>query len=289
MFLLIDAMENHAAANSKLFREYIGAESDMVRLSDLPVNPEVEFHFILAFAIDYTTSKNPSPTDGKFNVFWETNHLSPQDISSTKQKHPNVKVAVSLGGDSVGHGYAFFAPKTTESWVQNAVSSITRMVKEFHLDGIDIDYEHFKSSPEVFADCIGQLITHLKKERTISLASIAPYADGPVQAHYLALWKKFGHLINYVNFQFYAYDRIGVSQFLGYFNQQASNYKGGQILASFQSGRKPGGLHPDFGFFEACKVLKGQGKLGGIFVWCAEESVKTQFQYEKKSQELLAA
>lgn len=124
---------------------------------------------------------------------------------------------MSLGGDSVGHGYTHFAPKTTESWVQNAVSSITRMVQEFHLDGIDIDYEHFKSSPEVFVDCIGQLITHLKKERTISFTLIAPYADDPVQAHYLALWKKYGHLIDYVNFQFYAYDQIGMLIVLGVF------------------------------------------------------------------------
>lgn len=77
MFLMTDAMENLAAANSKLFREYIGAETGTIRLSEVPVNPEVEFHFILAFAIDYTTSNNPSPTDGKFNVCWETNHLSP--------------------------------------------------------------------------------------------------------------------------------------------------------------------------------------------------------------------
>ncbi|KAK3442204.1 hypothetical protein EUGRSUZ_B02432 [Eucalyptus grandis] len=153
LFLLFIYTTN--AANTKLFHEYIGAESDTIQLSDVPVNPEVEFHFILAFAIDYVSEDNPSPTSGKFNVFWETNHLIPSDIASFKQKHPKVKFAVSLGGDSIGRCKAFFDPKSTNSWVQNAISSLTGMIKEYHLNRIDIDYEHFKASPSVFADCIG--------------------------------------------------------------------------------------------------------------------------------------
>jgi hypothetical protein len=37
--------------------------------------------FILAFAIDYTSNNKPSATNGKFNVFWETNHLNSMEIS----------------------------------------------------------------------------------------------------------------------------------------------------------------------------------------------------------------
>lgn len=275
-----------AAANSKLFREYIGAESDTIQLSDIPVNSDVEFHFILAFAIDYTSEGNPSPTNGKFNIFWETNHLTPSAIASFKQKHPNVKFAVSLGGDSIGNGNASFEPKSTNSWVQNAILSLTGMIKEYHLDGIDIDYEHFKASPSVFADCIGQLVTGLKKSRVISFASIAPYED--IQTYYLALWKKHGNSIDYVNFQFYAYNDISVSQFHSYYIQQASNFEGGQVLASFMS-KGGGGLHPDEGFFQACNELKSQGKLGGIFIWSADDSIGNHFKFEKQSQQLLVA
>ncbi|XP_030471872.1 chitinase 2-like [Syzygium oleosum] len=284
LFLLFLYSTN--AGNSKLFREYIGAESDTIQLSDVPVNSEVEFHFILAFAIDYTSEDNPSPTNGKFNVFWETNHLTPSAIASFKQKHPNVKFAVSLGGDSIGNSNAFFVPKSTNSWVQNAISSLTAMIKEYHLDGIDIDYEHFNVSSSVFAYCIGQLVTRLKKSRVISFASIAPYED--IQNHYLALWKKYGSSIDYVNFQFYAYNDIGVSQFQSYYKQQASNFEGGQVLASFMS-KGGGGLHPNEGFFQACEELKNQGKLGGIFIWCADDSIGNHFQFEKQSQQLLAA
>ncbi|OMO91382.1 2S globulin [Corchorus olitorius] len=284
-FLLLFSKSN--AANSKLFREYIGAESD-VKLSDVPIiDSSVEFHFILAFAIDYTDDKQP--TNGKFNVFWETDNLGPKQIASIKDSNSNVKIAVSLGGDTVvGNNKAFFTPKSTESWVQNAVSSLSDMIQQYHIDGIDIDYEHFKASPEIFAECIGELIKSLKNSGTISFASIAPYDDDTVQSHYLELWRKYGHVIDYVNFQFYAYDKLSVSEFVSKFKEQASNYGGSQLLASFESGGG-GGLNPNDGFFEACKELKEQEKLGGIFIWCADESQKSRFQYEKKSQDLLAA
>ncbi|RWR76881.1 chitinase 2-like protein [Cinnamomum micranthum f. kanehirae] len=274
------------AANSKLFREYIGAESDSVKLTDMPINSDVEVHFILAFTIDYAKG----PTDGIFNIFWETNNLKPADIASIKNKHANVKVAVSLGGDTVdGDRKAYFEPKSISSWVHNAVSSLTQIIKQYNLDGIDVDYEHFRADPNTFAQCIGQLISTLKSKGVIAFASIAPYDDSPVQSHYLALWKKYGHQIDYVNFQFYAYDKgIGVSQFLRYFDAQASNYKGGKILASFDSGGD-GGLGPSDGFFEACNELKKQRKLEGILVWCADESKKYGFRYEKQSQDLLAS
>ena len=253
----------------------------------MPINSKVEFHFILAFSVDYTNGNSPSPSNGKFNIFWESNHMGPGEIASIKNGHSNVKVAISLGGDSVGHGKAFFASNSTESWVKNAVSSLTNMVKEYNLDGIDIDYEHFHSDPSTFAECIGQLITRLKKSGIISFASIAPFDNEEVQSHYMALWKKYGHVIDYVNFQFYAYDRLSVSQFVSHFKKQASKYAGGQILASFISG-EGGGLKPNDGFFEACSELKKQGILGGIFVWCAEESKEQAFEYEKKAQDFLA-
>lgn len=100
-----------ASTNASLFREYIGAENN-VKFSDVPINQDVQFHFILSFAIDYDTSSSPSPTNGKFNVFWETDNLTPTQVSSIKSKNSNVKVAMSLGGDSVGGGSAYFDPSS---------------------------------------------------------------------------------------------------------------------------------------------------------------------------------
>ncbi|PIA38808.1 hypothetical protein AQUCO_02700184v1 [Aquilegia coerulea] len=275
--------------NSNLFREYIGAEFNNVRFTDVPINSKVDFHFILSFAIDYTTSSSPSPTNGNFNVFWDSDNLDPSQVSSIKSNHPNVKVALSLGGDSVGGGSAYFNPSSIDSWVQNAVSSLTNIIKEYNLDGIDIDYEHFSADPATFAECIGRLLTTLKQNQVISFASIAPFDDDEVQSHYMALWSKYGHLIDYVNFQFYAYDKgTSVSQFLTYFETQSSNYKGGKILPSFSTDGS-GGLSPDDGFFTACGKLRSQGELHGIFIWSADDSMANGFRYEKRSQAMLAS
>ncbi|GLJ06116.1 hypothetical protein SUGI_0032040 [Cryptomeria japonica] len=274
-------------ANSKLFREYIGAEFDNVKFSDLPIDPGTEFHFILAFAIDYTPSGS-APRNGKFNIFWDSDNLSPRAVQAIKAQHENVKVALSLGGDSVSSGNVQFRPSSVSSWVSNAVSSLTDIIQQYHLDGIDIDYEHFDySDPNTFAECIGQLITLLKQNNVISFASIAPYDDGPIQSHYTALWKSYGDSIDYVNFQFYAYDSsTSVSQFMNYFNAQESRYSGGKVLASFMT-EGSGGLSPANGFFDACRNLRDSGKLHGIFVWCADSSQSNDFQYEKQSQSVL--
>ncbi|KAM7496657.1 hypothetical protein LguiA_021071 [Lonicera macranthoides] len=285
---LLSSSTQAAPSNSDLFREYIGAEFNGVKFSDVPINPNVDFHFILSFAIDYTTSSSPSTTNGKFNVFWDTDNLSPSQVSSIKSQHSKVKVAVSLGGDSVGDGSVYFNPSSIDSWVSNAVSSLTDIIQEYNLDGIDIDYEHFSADPKTFAECIGQLITTLKNNGVISFASIAPFDDDQVQSHYLALWKSYGHLIDYVNFQFYAYDAgTSVDQFIGYFETQTKNYGGGKVLASFSTDGS-GGLSPENGFFTACNRLKSRKELHGIFVWSADDSKARGFPYEKKSQALLA-
>ncbi|XVE79673.1 hypothetical protein DITRI_Ditri14bG0077000 [Diplodiscus trichospermus] len=287
--LIISHVSLLCAANSNLFREYIGAEFKDVRFSDVPINPNVDFHFILSFAIDYDTSSSPSPTNGNFSVFWDSTNLSPSHVASIKSKNPNVKVALSLGGDTVRGEFAYFNPSSVTSWVSNAVTSLSSIIKKYDLDGIDIDYEHFQADPQTFAESIGLLIETLKRNKVISFASIAPYADDEVQRQYLALWRRYGNIIDYVNFQFYAYDKgTTINQFLSYFDTQSSNYVGGKVLVSFQSDVSRG-LTPEDGFFTACKTLKSQKRLHGIFVWSADDSKANGFKYEKQSQEILAA
>lgn len=291
VFLLqmLPSLVPQATQDSKLFRAYIGAELLDVKFSDVPINPSVNFHFILSFAIDYTTAGPPTPTNGKFNIFWDSKNLSPLQVASIKGKHRNVNVAVSLGGDSVGGSPASFSPSSVDSWVSNAVTSLTQIIEQYGLDGIDVDYEHFHAGPDVFAECIGRLLTVLKQNGVIKFASIAPFDDPKVQSHYLALWRQYAGLVDYVNFQFYAYDdRTTVPQFLRYFETQSEKYRGGKVLVSYISDGS-GGLSPVHGFFSACKSLKLQGKLNGIFVWSADDSKASGFKYETQSQDLLAS
>jgi hypothetical protein len=290
--LLLNQLPISIGANGNLFAEYIGALFENVTFSNVPINPAVEFHFILSFAIDYTTeSGSPVPTDGNFNIFWDNGNLSPEAVEAIKAQHPNVKVALSVGGDSVDNQPAEFKPSSVSSWVDNAVSSLSKIIEEYHLDGIDIDYEHFQADNDTFAECIGQLITRLKQNNAISFASIAPFDDQEVQSHYLALWNKYGDAIDYVNFQFYAYDAsTTISEFIQYYNTQASQYSGGKILVSFITETGGGaGLSPENGFFDACNMLKQNGELEGIFVWCADSSKSNDFKYDTQSQALLAS
>ncbi|XP_074587737.1 chitinase 2-like [Curcuma longa] len=290
--LLLALASSPSAANSNLFREYIGADSSSVSLSDVPINPGVEFHFILSFAVDFTLSAPHFPTDGVFAPAWDTARLTPAHVAAFKCRHPNAKVALSLGGDTLGDVEVYFVPFSVDTWVDNALASLTRIIQQYHLDGVDIDYEHFVADPETFAECIGRLLAALKAGGTISFASIAPFDDEEVQRHYAALWMRHAHLVDYVNFQFYAYSGdTTVAQFLRHFDEQRRNYAGGKVLVSFATDDEgaDGGLSPERGFFNASRILKGEGRLDGIFVWSADDSKRTDFRYEVQSQELLAS
>ncbi|XP_020104018.1 chitinase 2-like [Ananas comosus] len=278
-----------SAANSNHFTEYIGASFNGVAFTDVPINPNVDFHFILAFAIDYTGGSSPAPTNGQFNIFWDSNNLSPSAVAAIKQSNPNVKVAVSLGGATVSGQPVNFSPTSVDSWVSNAVSSLTSIIQQYNLDGIDVDYENFQSDPSTFTQCIGQLITTLKQNGVISFASIAPFDNSDVQTHYQALWASFGSVIDYVNFQFYAYGpSTTVDQYLSHYNDQTANYNGGTILASFTTDNSPNSLSADTGL-SACESLHAEGSLPGIFIWSADDSKSEGFTYETQAQALLTS
>ncbi|OEL37127.1 Chitinase 2, partial [Dichanthelium oligosanthes] len=165
-----------SGARRPLFREYIGADNKNVTLADVPVHPGVDFHFILAFAIDYAAdpanaSAPPCPTDGRFVVYWDDVHLTPAAIAAAKHcSNGNVRVALSLGGDTVLGANATFRASSVDAWVGNAIVSLTDIITTYGLDGIDIDYEHFgeRETPEVFAECIGQLVRALRALGVIS-------------------------------------------------------------------------------------------------------------------------
>lgn len=80
-------MSSSTASTKRVFREYIGAQFKEVRLADVPINPGVEFHFILAFAHDYTNDQRaPTPTNGNFNKFRDTGILTPEAVAEIKDK-----------------------------------------------------------------------------------------------------------------------------------------------------------------------------------------------------------
>ncbi|RCV43031.1 hypothetical protein SEVIR_9G266200v4 [Setaria viridis] len=287
--LALHAPMTTTAANSNLFRDYIGAIFNGVKFTDVPINPKVRFDFILAFVIDYTTATEPpTPTNGQFNIFWQNTVLTASDVASIKQSNPNVRVAVSLGGATVNNRPVFFNITSVDSWVKNAVSSLTKIVQEYNLDGIDIDYEQFQVDPATFAECVGRLVTTLKSNGVIKMASIAPFDNADVQRHYQALWNSYGSVIDYINFQFYAYSASTTeAQYVSHFDNQIANYPGGNILASFTTAPTTTSV-PINTSLNACQTLQSQGKLYGIFIWAADHSRSQGFRYDTQAQALLA-
>ncbi|CAL4905296.1 unnamed protein product [Urochloa decumbens] len=289
-------------ARRPLFREYIGAEFKNVTFADVPVHPGVDFDFILSFAIDYvpnpTNASAPAcPTDGRFVIYWDEANLTPAAIAAAKRRrcssNSTVRVALSLGGDTVNGTNATFRASSVDAWVGNAVESLTTILTTYGIDGVDIDYEHFgeRETPEVFAECVGRLVRALRALGVISFASIAPFANPDVQAHYGELWRRYGDQFDYVNFQFYAYAaNTTVAEFLGYYDEQSRRYAGGggKVLVGFGTDPASNGLGPGKGFFRACRELRRQGRLHGVFVWAADNSVADGFRYERVAQRFLA-
>ncbi|TVU04126.1 hypothetical protein EJB05_50290, partial [Eragrostis curvula] len=113
-----------------------------------------------------------------------------------------------------------------------------------------------------------------RAESAWRFASIAPFANPNVQAHYGELWWRYGSEFDVVNFHFYAYDaNTTMEQFLGYYDEQSVRYAG-----AGEGGEKG----------KVDRVLRRQGRLHGVFVWAADNSVADGFRYERRAQRFLA-
>ncbi|KAK1549238.1 hypothetical protein Q3G72_021193 [Acer saccharum] len=158
-------------------------------------------------------------------------------------------------GDKVLHWYE---PKNREQWIPKAVTSLKTIAENYHLDGIDIDYERFaKGSSSSFAYCIGELIT----------STAAPY--------YVELFKGYGDVIDYVNHQFYT-DRVKTLRgYLEAFKLRANQFNKEKLLPNYEiNGR---GIQVD-AFFDALKMLEANGLVvNGVMIFSADDSASNGF------------
>jgi hypothetical protein len=97
---------------------------------------------------------------GNFGPQWDTDHLSPGYIAEVKAANPAVDFAVSLAGANS----PWNPPADPQSWVSNAVSSISGLMQTYGLSGVDIDYEFGpggETDPidrDSFVQCMSQVI-----------------------------------------------------------------------------------------------------------------------------------
>ncbi|OVA16351.1 2S globulin [Macleaya cordata] len=261
--------------------EYIGATGVPVSFKSVPIENDIDFHFILSFAID----ANPSGTyqNGKFSPYWEST-LTPKSVAAIKSSHPNVKALASLSGWSLGEKVLrWYNPTDPDLWISNAFSSLKSIINRYHLDGIDIDYENFPKRNSTFAYCIGELITRLKNQSVINVATIAPFYT--TVKPYIDLYNSYSDVIDYVNYQFYT-DRVrNANGYLKTFTLRAEQFDKEKLLPSYEiDGR---GIQGD-AFFEALKLLENNGfDVNGVMIFSADASSSNGYYYERKSQAFL--
>ncbi|KAJ6803411.1 chitinase 2-like isoform X1 [Iris pallida] len=269
--------------DGKVMMEYIGALGIPISFDDVPIDPEIDFNFILSFAID--ADRSGKYQNGKFSPYWSED-ITPSSVKSFKARHPNVKVLASLAGWSLGEKViAWYKPRSNQAWINNAFASFKRIAVEYGLDGIDIDYENFPRdrNDTTFAFCIGELITRLKEEKVITVASIAPYylTVGP----YVMLYRNYSGVIDYVNHQFYTDKVRSPAGYLLAFRQRAAQFDAAKLLPSYEiRGR---GIQGD-SFFDALGLLRSRGfDVEGVMIWSADSSKEDGFYFERKSQQFL--
>lgn len=264
---------------SKVLTDYIGASGGSIAFTEVPLNPNVQYIFPLAFAIDADAAGNTA--GGLFSGYW-SNSLTPASAQAFVQANANVRISVSLGGASQwisdsqpARSVDWYDPADTATWVANAVSSITALAAEYSITGIDIDYETFPQGSATFTACIGGLIKELKDAGTISVASIAPF--GQVRTIYSELYQSYGNLIDYVNYQFYAEGLTTQSEYVNKFNEVATTFDASKLMASVNvDGSSGAGLTGD----EFIGAVKQLTTYAGIMIWEADDSKKSNFAME---------
>lgn len=261
--------------------EYIGATGVPVSFTDVPIDQGIDFHFILSFAIDADSSGNSQ--NGTFSPYWEPT-LTPESVQAIKSLHPNVKALASLSGWSLGPKVLkWYTPQDPQLWISNAFSSLKTLITNYHLDGIDIDYENFPKQNESFAYCIGELITILKNQSVISVATIAPFYSTVLP--YIELFKGYGNVIDFVNYQFYT-DKVRTAEgYLETFKLRVEQFDRDKVLPSYEvNGR---GIQGD-AFFGALELLEKNGyDVNGVMIFSADASKSDNFYYERQSQAFL--
>ncbi|KAK4256789.1 hypothetical protein QN277_006470 [Acacia crassicarpa] len=265
--------------------EYIGATGAPVTFDPVPIQEGIDFHFILGFAIDANISGNAQ--NGKFSPYWAET-LTPDSVAAIKARHSNVKVLASLAGWSLQDKVIrWYDPTDPHLWISNAFSSLKSLETTYHLDGIDIDYEifHTQSNYTTFAFCIGELITLLKNQSVISIATIAPYHLTVVP--YIELFKDYNNVIDYVNHQFYTDKVLTPLLYLDDYKIRAVQFDKNKLLPSYEvNGRGIQG----HAFFATLSLLEQNGfQVNGVMIYSADASIAAanNFYYERKSQDFL--
>ena len=125
--VMVSMLESCSTKNEKIVLAYVTSHG-----ATLP-DPDLVTHINYAFAhVDSTFSKLKIDNEGRLS-----------EITALKQKAPHLKVLLSVGGWESGR---FSEMAANEQYRLSFANDCRRAIEQFHLDGIDIDWEYPTSS-----------------------------------------------------------------------------------------------------------------------------------------------
>ncbi|KAJ7662689.1 glycoside hydrolase superfamily [Mycena polygramma] len=166
-----------------------------------PVDKLTGFN-VVALAFLLTDGK---PADSSQAEQWQQLDASKRAEVKAAYKEAGIKLLVSFGGETE-------KPTTSGADPKDTATTVAQWVKDYDLDGIDVDYEDFdamsKGTGEQWViDFTTQLHTELGIDYLISHAPIAGWFSAPRSdlpgGGYRTIHKSVGDMIDWYNIQFY--------------------------------------------------------------------------------------
>lgn len=254
--------------------DYMGANGDVIYFSDIPMTESnVDYVVGLSFAIDMNL--NGATQNGIHSVYWASS-LTPTSAKTWRQAHSNARIVISIGGSQLygngGNIYSvnWYNPANTTQWLANAVSSLTTIIQNYGADGIDIDIENFPNGSTNFVYLIGQLITTLKNNGVISIASIAPGSDQ--LSLYTSLYNSYSSYIDIINYQFYDGEGLNTcAKYTARFNQIIAQLPVNKVGLSTQVSNQTDCISGTT-FVNCVSTIKSNNTIAGVYLWDADLS-----------------
>ena len=113
-----------------------------------------------------------------------------------------------------GGNFPWQEPADLDTWVANAVTSLSNLLETYSLDGVDVNYEQGIGGS--FVEAIGRVATGLKQQDRDAVLSVAPYSGT-----YQSLYEEYGESIYWINYQAYAENGLDKQGYLDLFDRLA--------------------------------------------------------------------
>ena len=228
--------------------------------------------FILAFATD--------DGEGNFTPTWDNFHYSKQNLEGVTAVLPTVNFALSLGGGTAN----WPSPGDSQSWVNNAVDSITTIMATYGLVGVDVDYE--QGLDNTFVPVMSSLIPRISP----AFWSLAP--DNQNLDTYLSLYNTVAGMgvKPTINFQAYSMETDIQQDYIDKYTYIKSNLTsftsvGLGIDTNTQADMQRGMQYPAitdlcFSQFEGGSTVP-QGLWDVAMIWSVEDSCLNNYPVER--------